>query len=109
MSKILYYYVKVNCFWDEERKNLFILVSTVSNNLNFALLRFFVINSKSLRNMDVDTFHNKNDAICNLTPSGLHCCFLSVKNMLEEGLEHDHVTVNTTIYCEAPLTASLLW
>ena len=26
--------------------------------------------------------------------------FLSVKNMLEEGLlEHDHVTLNTTIYC----------
>ena len=26
--------------------------------------------------------------------------FLSVKNMLEEGLlEHDHITLNTTIYC----------
>ena len=25
--------------------------------------------------------------------------FLSVKNMLEDGLERDHITVNTTIYC----------
>ena len=26
--------------------------------------------------------------------------FLSVKNMLEEGLlEHDHITLNTTMYC----------
>ena len=26
--------------------------------------------------------------------------FLSVKNMLEAGLyEHDHITLNTTIYC----------
>ena len=26
--------------------------------------------------------------------------FLSVKNMLEEGLlEHDHITLNTTVYC----------
>ena len=26
--------------------------------------------------------------------------FLSVKSMLEEGLlEHDHITLNTTIYC----------
>ena len=26
--------------------------------------------------------------------------FLSVKNMSEEGLEHDHITVNTNMYCE---------
>ena len=27
-------------------------------------------------------------------------CFLSVENMSEEGLlEHDHITLNTTIYC----------
>ena len=26
--------------------------------------------------------------------------FLSVKNMLKEGLlEHDHITLNTTVYC----------
>ena len=25
--------------------------------------------------------------------------FLSVKNMLEDGLERDHIAVNTTIYC----------
>ena len=32
-------------------------------------------------------------------------CFLSVKNMRmsEEGLERDHITVNTTIYCVIPL------
>ena len=30
-------------------------------------------------------------------------CFLSVKNMSEKGLGHDHITVNTTIYCEIPL------
>ena len=29
--------------------------------------------------------------------------FLSVKNMSEEGLEHDHITANTTIYCVIPL------
>ena len=28
---------KENCFCDKERKNLFIYVNTVSNNLNFAL------------------------------------------------------------------------
>ena len=27
-------------------------------------------------------------------------CFLLVKNMSEKGLERDHITVNTTIYCE---------
>ena len=26
--------------------------------------------------------------------------FLSVKNMSKEGLEHDHITVNTNMYCE---------
>ena len=31
--------------------------------------------------------------------------FLSVKNMSEEGLERDHITVNTTIYCENTVTA----
>ena len=30
-------------------------------------------------------------------------CFLSLKNMSEEGLERDHIMVNTTIYCEIPL------
>ena len=30
-------------------------------------------------------------------------CFLLVKNMSEKGLERDHITVNTTIYCEIPL------
>ena len=30
-------------------------------------------------------------------------CFLSVKNMSEKGLERDHITVTTTIYCEIPL------
>ena len=27
-------------------------------------------------------------------------CFLLVKNMSEKGLEREHITVNTTIYCE---------
>ena len=27
-------------------------------------------------------------------------CFLLVKNMSEKDLERDHITVNTTIYCE---------
>ena len=27
-------------------------------------------------------------------------CFLLVKNMSKKGLERDHITVNTTIYCE---------
>ena len=30
-------------------------------------------------------------------------CFLLVKNMSEKDLERDHITVNTTIYCETPL------
>ena len=30
-------------------------------------------------------------------------CFLLVKNMSEKDLERDHITVNTTIYCEIPL------
>ena len=52
--------------------------------------------------MKVNALHNKNDAIYNLTPSGLqyYYCFLSVKNMSEEGLERDNIMVNTTIYCE---------
>lgn len=53
--------------------------------------------------MEVDTayttkmmpFVTKHPVDCN--------CFLSVKNMSEKGLEHDHITVNTTIYCEIPL------
>ena len=27
-------------------------------------------------------------------------CFLLVTNMSEKGLEREHITVNTTIYCE---------
>ena len=27
-------------------------------------------------------------------------CFLLIKNMSEKGLEREHITVNTTIYCE---------
>ena len=81
MSKMLLPYAimqKVNCFCDEERKNPFIHVSTVSNNLNFALQGFLLlIKSKSLRNMEVNTVHNKNDAICNLTPSGLQLLLFS--------------------------------
>ena len=30
-------------------------------------------------------------------------CFLLVKNMSEKDLERDHITVNTTIYCEITL------
>ena len=47
-------------------------LSTVSNNSILPCQGFLLlIKSKSLRNMEVDTVHNKNDAICNLTPSGL--------------------------------------
>ena len=42
-SKIaLYYYAKVNCFRDKEKKNSFIHVNTVSNYLNFALQKVFL-------------------------------------------------------------------
>ena len=35
-------------------------------NLNFTLQRsFLVINGTSLRNMEVDTLHDKNEVICN--------------------------------------------
>ena len=42
--------------------------------------------------------HGKSDIIFQTTVNFNY--FLSVKNMLEEGLlEHDHITLNTTIYC----------
>ena len=51
-----------------------------------------------------DTLLDTNDASCKRT-SYIHTkhrmnlsYFLSVKNMLEV-LQHDHITVNTTIYC----------
>ena len=42
--------------------------------------------------------HGKSDIISQTTVNFNY--FLSVKNMLEEGLlEHDHITLNTPIYC----------
>ena len=53
-------------------------LSTVSNNSILPCQGFLLlIKSKSLRNMEVDTVHNKNDAICNLTPSGLQLLLFS--------------------------------
>ena len=42
---VLYYYARVNCFCDKERKNPFIHVNTVSYNLNFALEKSFLVNN----------------------------------------------------------------
>ena len=45
------------------------------------------------------TAENETQVMSSLEPMNFNY-FVSVKNMLEEGLlEHDHVTLNTTIYC----------
>ena len=56
----LYYYAKVNCFCDKERKNPFIHVNTVSDCLNFAFfLSQLIIKGKSMRNMEAIPYTTK--------------------------------------------------
>ena len=79
------------CFWDTERKNLYVYINSISNNLNIALYRSFSMAFGM-------ALHGKSDIISQTTVNFNY--FLSVKNMLEEGLlEHDHITLNTPIYC----------
>ena len=71
-------------------KNLYVYVNSMSNNLNIALQGSFSMAFGM-------ALHGKSD-ISQTTVNFNY--FLSVKNMLEEGLlEHDHITLNTPIYC----------
>ena len=87
----LHYTFMRYCFWDTERKNLCVYVNSVSNNLNIALQRSFSMAFGM-------ALHGKSGIISQTTVNFNY--FFSVKKMLEEGLlEHDHITLNTTIYC----------
>ena len=63
------------CFWDTERKNLYVYINSMSNNLNIALYRSFSMAFGM-------ALHGKSDIISQTTVN--FNCFLSVKNMLEE-------------------------
>ena len=62
-------------------------------------LSWLIINGKSLRTMKAARTHTT-QVMPSLKPVNFND-FLLVKNILEEGLlEHDHITLKTTIYCE---------
>ena len=88
---------KENCFCDKETK-IFLFMLIQCQIISILLCRGLsklIINGKSGRNMEVIRLYTTQ-----VMPALEPVNFLSVKNMLEEGLlEDDHITLNTTAYC----------
>ena len=89
----LYCYAKDNCFCDKEIK---LIQCQIISILSCRGLFYSIINGKSLRTMEaIRTYTTQ--VMPSLKPANFNC-FLS--DMLEEGLlEHDHISLNTTIHC----------
>ena len=89
-----------SCFCGKEKKKLFIYVNTVSkiSLLPCSGLFYFFINSKSLKSVEaVQSFMSQ---VISSLKQGNFSYFLSVENMLEEGLlEPNHIALNATMCC----------
>ena len=71
MQKLIVFVMK------REKILLFMLVQCLIISILPCQGFLLLIKSKSLRNVEVNTVHNKNDSICNLTPSGLQLLLFS--------------------------------